>query len=139
VRVATIASARHSERFLSFDINMSCTGTVIAMAKTVVTETHYTDDLDGSAAAETINFSIDGANYEIDLSKTNRKAFEKVMAPYVGHARKVRNTRRSSGRRATARAHDLADVRVWAANNGFEVSDRGRVAAAVLDAYDAAH
>ena len=35
---------------------------------------------------------------------------------------------------ATARP-DLAAVRSWARNNGFDVSDRGRVSNAVLDAY----
>ena len=110
------------------------------MARTVVTTTTLTDDLDGSTASSTITFGFDGTNYEIDLSKSNAKAFEKAMALYVGHARKVRNTRaRSAGRRASARSHDLAEVRAWAASSGYEVSGRGRVAAAVLEAYDAAH
>jgi hypothetical protein len=30
-------------------------------------------------------------------------------------------------------------VREWAAQNGYTLSERGRVPAAVLDAYDAAH
>ena len=31
------------------------------------------DDLDGSEAAETVNFGLDGANYEIDLSAEQRR------------------------------------------------------------------
>lgn len=109
------------------------------MAKRVVTETKYTDDIDGSTATGTITFAFDGANYEIDLSKSNAKAFERTMALYVGHARKVRNSRnKASGRRGTGSNHDLADVRAWAAKTGYKVSERGRVATAVLDAYDKA-
>jgi hypothetical protein len=110
------------------------------MAREIVTTTKYTDDIDGSAAAGTINFSFDGVNYEIDLSKSNTRAFEKAIALYVGHARKVRNTRsRSAHRTSASGSRDLADVRAWATANGLEVSQRGRVAAAVLEAYDAAH
>jgi hypothetical protein len=109
------------------------------MAREIVTTTRYTDDIDGSAAAGTVNFSFNGVNYEIDLSKANTRALEKAMAVYVGHARKVRNTRSRANRRSGGSTHDLADVRAWAKANGFEVSGRGRVARAVLEAYDAAH
>lgn len=111
------------------------------MAKRVVTHTTYTDDLDGSNAATTISFGYDGANYEIDLSKANAKAFNKAMARYVGHARKVRDTRsRATTRRnAATAAHDLAAIREWAKSNGYAVSQRGRIAGAVLDAYTQAH
>jgi hypothetical protein len=34
---------------------------------------------------------------------------------------------------------DLGAIREWAAANGFEVSARGRVAATVIDAYEAAN
>lgn len=106
------------------------------MARQVVTTTTLTDDIDGSTASSTIAFSYEGTNYEIDLSKANAKAFEKTMALYVGHARKVRNTRRTSPRRANAT--DLGAVREWARANGYDVSDRGRVSAVILEAY-AAH
>ena len=32
-----------------------------------------------------------------------------------------------------------AELRTWARDNGYAVSDRGRVAASVAQAYDAAH
>ena len=37
------------------------------------------DDLDGGAAVETVTFALDGANYELDLSKKNAGAFRKVL------------------------------------------------------------
>ncbi|WP_314431798.1 histone-like nucleoid-structuring protein Lsr2, partial [Microbacterium lacticum] len=34
---------------------------------------------------------------------------------------------------------DYAPVREWAAQNGYTVSERGRIPASVLEAYDATH
>ena len=59
------------------------------MARRTVTETQYTDDMDGSPAADTVRFGIDGVEYEIDLSEENKSAFADAMALYVGHARRV--------------------------------------------------
>lgn len=109
------------------------------MAKKVVTTTEYTDDIDGSKAEGTISFGFEGTNYEIDLSKSNSRAFEKAMALYIGHARKVRGTRGRSTRAKASGKYDLGAVRAWAAENGYSVAPRGRVAADVLEAYDAAH
>ena len=36
-----------------------------------IREVRLVDDLDGEAADETVEFGIDGKNYEIDLSKEN--------------------------------------------------------------------
>jgi hypothetical protein len=115
------------------------------MAKT----TTIVDDLDGSANAETVEFSLGSNSYSIDLSKKNRAALEKALKPYIDSATKVggRGVRRNSGpagrrggRRTAAEAprQDLGVIRAWAQANGYEVSDRGRVAAAVVEAYNAA-
>jgi hypothetical protein len=111
---------------------------VSRMAKQVVTTTTYTDDIDGGPAIGTVTFGFEGTDYEIDLSRANTKAFEKVIALYVGHGRKVRNTRRRGAVSSTGR-RDLPQVRAWAHDNGYAVSDRGRVSAAILEAFDAAH
>ena len=102
------------------------------------------DDLDGGEAEESVSFSLDGVSYEIDLSSLNAEALREAIAPWVGHARRVsgRATRgRGPGRpRAAAAAKtDLADVRNWARENGYQVSDRGRVSQEVMTAYDGAH
>ncbi len=106
--------------------------------KTVVTEL-LVDDIDGSTGDRTINFTWDGVAYEIELSKRNAAAFEKTMKPYLDGGRRVRSTR--ARRVAVARngKRDLAGIRSWAEQNGFAVSSRGRIATAVLEAYDAAH
>lgn len=106
--------------------------------KTVVT---VTDDLDGSRDATTVTFGFDGTTYEIDLGKRNKRAMESALQPYLDVARKVRSapTRRRSAGRGRAGSRDLGAVRAWAAENGFQVSDRGRIPTAVIEAFDAAH
>jgi Lsr2 len=105
------------------------------------------DDIDGSEAAETVTFGLDGVQYEIDLSSENADRFRDVIAPYVGHARRSGGRRRSSGGSRSNGASSsssrsgasAADIRAWARENGWDVPDRGRVSAEVREAYDAAH
>lgn len=112
---------------------------VIGMAKKTTTLIELIDDVDGGKAERTVTFSFDGAQYEIDLSKKNATAMTKALKPYIDVARKVRATRsRTPSATKSAKRNDLADVRAWAAKNGHAVSDRGRIPAAVLEAYDTA-
>ena len=101
------------------------------------------DDLDESEADETVKFGLDGTDYEIDLTTAHAEELREKLAPYVGVARKAEGSsrRRSSGRSAPAASSgpSAAEVREWARENGWEVPDRGRVAADVREAYDAAH
>lgn len=102
------------------------------------------DDVDGGEADETVSFALDGVNYEIDLSAGNAAELRDALASWVGHARRTggraSGARRSAGAaRARSGSRDLTAVRSWARDNGFSVSDRGRVSSEVLTAYDAAH
>jgi len=98
-----------------------------------------TDDLDGSANAQAVSFSLDGTSWTIDLSSRNRVALEKALKPYIAKATKQgRRVRRASPVRGASRGN-LADVRAWAKSNGHAVSDRGRISAEIQQAYDAAH
>ncbi|MFP3786671.1 histone-like nucleoid-structuring protein Lsr2, partial [Burkholderia sp. SIMBA_024] len=58
------------------------------------------------------------------------------LAPFKEAGRRVASSsvraKASSGPRA-----DLDDIRKWARENGHTVSDRGRVAQTIIDAYDA--
>ena len=117
------------------------------MARKIVHQ--LVDDLDGTVLevgdGETVLFSLDGTAYEIDLTHANAAELREALAPYVASARSVsvrtaapgRTGARGGQRRSSQR--DYAPIREWAARNGFTVSERGRVPAAVLDAYDAPH
>ncbi|MBX7443369.1 MULTISPECIES: Lsr2 family protein [unclassified Arthrobacter] len=53
------------------------------------------DDLDGSEAAETVRFSLDGRSYEIDLNSAHARQFRASLLRYIRAGRKVS----SKGRR----------------------------------------
>lgn len=115
------------------------------MARRIVHQ--LVDDLDDSVLevgeGETVLFSLDGIAYEIDLSDANAAALRDAMAPYVSAARRISSARSAAPARSRARStsssRDLTAIREWAKANGHQVSERGRVAASVIDAYDAAH
>jgi len=95
------------------------------------------DDLEGGPADETVRFGLDGAHYEIDLSKKNANAFRRQLAPFLGHARRAgRGARRRPGRTAASRERS-GDIRAWAKEAGIAVSDRGRIPASVVEQYEA--
>jgi hypothetical protein len=96
------------------------------------------DDLDGGPADETVRLGVDGAEYEIDLSKKNAAAFRRKLAPFIDHARKAgRGQRRRPARTAASRDRS-GSIRAWAKQAGVAVSARGRVPASVVELYEAA-
>jgi hypothetical protein len=96
------------------------------------------DDLDGSQAAETLRFGIDGSEYEIDLSKKNATAFRRQLAPFVEHARKAGRGQRRRFVRTTSSRRRSGDIRAWAKEQGIAVSERGRIPASLVEQYEAA-
>ncbi|MGH3360810.1 MAG: histone-like nucleoid-structuring protein Lsr2 [Nocardioidaceae bacterium] len=99
------------------------------------------DDIEGGDADETVRFGLDGIDYEIDLSAGNADDLRNALAGYVGVARRVGGRRRAGrkGGATTTAGGSAAAIREWARENGWEVSDRGRVSAEVREAYAAAH
>ncbi|TRY19431.1 Lsr2 family protein [Tessaracoccus rhinocerotis] len=97
------------------------------------------DDLDGSSADRTIQFSLNGSAFEIDLSEANAQRLEKAMAPFIDKASKVTRGARKGQRPAVEGRSFSQAVRLWAKEQGITVPDRGRVPNGVIDQYNAAH
>ena len=101
------------------------------------------DDLDGSEAAEQVEFAVDGRSYEIDLSAENSAKLREALAPYVSAARR-RTGRRSStpvaapARPPSDREHNH-NIRQWAVAQGMKISERGRIPTNVIQAYRESH
>lgn len=96
------------------------------------------DDLEGGAADETVRFGLDGGLYEIDLSSKNAAKLRDAIRPYAAKGRRVqaRSSRSNSGKGAgQVRNPETALIRTWAKQNGYNVSDRGRIHQEVQDAY----
>jgi hypothetical protein len=113
------------------------------MAQKVVVE--MVDDLDGSPGGDvtTVGFALDGRSYEIDLNSRNAEKLRNSLAEFIAASRRHR-AGRGGGAAKAAPTHDAAArerahaVREWAREAGHEVSGRGRIPAAVVDAYEQA-
>ncbi|HEV2639182.1 MAG TPA: Lsr2 family protein [Actinocrinis sp.] len=98
-------------------------------------QTVLVDDIDGSEAQETVKFSLDGTEFEIDLTEAHAAELRDALAKFVDAGRKLGKssqavTAKRTGRKSAApnNAPDPAEVREWAKAQGIEVSNRGRVA-----------
>lgn len=111
------------------------------MAKQTVTL--LTDDIDGTEADRTVEFGLDGVNYTIDLSDKNAGKLRKVLDPYLTAASRIGRSA-TTGRipaRGTAAVPSRTNrdqnqaIREWATKNGYEVSERGRIPASIVEAF----
>ncbi|MBX7266637.1 Lsr2 family protein [Micromonospora sp. Llam7] len=112
------------------------------MAKKVITV--LTDDLDGGKADRTVEFSLDGVAYTIDVSDENAGVLRKALDPFIDAGRRLGRGGADTGR-APRRANGSAPqgmnreqnraVREWAINNGYKISERGRIPVEVVEAY----
>ena len=107
--------------------------------KTVV---QWLDDLDGGPAEDTVEFGLDGVDYELDLSADNAAALREALATYIAHAR-------SQGRRGSRRGarqvraspppsktrEQSRAIRQWARRHGYTVNVRGRISDEITEAY----
>jgi len=112
-------------------------------------------DLSGSDQdVETVEFSLDGSDFEIDLDPNEREELRKGLADFIEHARVTGRkgkskqrvspghrtgaamTRHNQGGRPEQRGHSAA-IREWATAQGYTVSSRGRIPTEVAEAYHA--
>lgn len=113
------------------------------MAKETITIVR--DDLDGTEGASSYKFGWGDDQYEIDLTEKNAQELEGFLSKYIEKAAKVtaRLPRAVSQGPSTMRKpgnkEELQKIRQWAKDNGYEVSERGRVAQSIQDAYHAAN
>lgn len=117
------------------------------------------DDLDESPADATVEFGVDGAAYEIDLSEANAAKLRDSLASFVAHARRTGGRRRVGGHpsrpaagaaagsgsasrpaaRTTVDREQNQAIREWARGQGLTVSERGRIPREVSEAFHKAH
>jgi hypothetical protein len=99
-------------------------------------------DVEGT---ETITFGLDGVSYEIDVCDAHAGELRDAFATYVGQGRRAGRAGATGGRRRAASAKGsgspdrIAAIRAWGRKNGHQVSERGRLAATLVEAYDKAH
>lgn len=121
------------------------------MAKRVTIQ--LVDDIDGSIiddkSGETIGFAVNGVEYEIDLKAKNATEFHRKLDYYIEHATRVGGRKRkpspatastpsTAGTPAKRDPAQTRAIRQWAADNGYEIGDRGRIPTDIEEAYNAA-
>jgi hypothetical protein len=104
------------------------------------------DDLDGTVAEDisTVTFGLDGASYEIDLTGGNADKLRDSLADLVGSTRRTggrakRGTTIKGAAAPAANREQTKAIRDWARQNGYELSDRGRIPSTVIEAFEEAH
>jgi hypothetical protein len=102
-------------------------------------EVRLEDDLSGGPAVETVQFGVDGANYEVDLNEKHAADLHRKLAPYIERARlsQRRHTRAGASRTAASRERSR-QIRAWAEQQGLDVADHGRLPANVIQEYERA-
>jgi hypothetical protein len=98
-------------------------------------QTLLVDDLDGSPADHAdFPFALDGKQYEIDLSAENQARLLEAVAPFIAAARRTGRGRQPV--KPAKRSKDTPKIRAWARENNWDIADRGRIPAEVLEAYE---
>ena len=130
------------------------------MARSEVIVYSYSCDVCGREIAEedqanahqvvTWGVNKGSATYEIDLCRSDLGKFRRAEGALeqffaaghrvAGGARRSRGTTAArGGRRGRGATADTPVIRDWARENGYEVSDRGRISQGLRDAYAAAN
>lgn len=104
------------------------------------TRVERVDDIDGevlpAGKGETVEFSLDGVSYEIDLGTRNAEALRGHFRDLIAAGRRVTVTGgRSRTVPAPTHGYDPRAVRKWAASNRVDVPARGRIPQAVVDRF----
>lgn len=102
------------------------------------------DDIDGSTDdVVTCAFGLGDSQFEIDLNAAHREELESALGKFVDAARQVRGGQpaRQARKVKTERVdrEQTHAIRQWAKDNGYEVSERGRIAKNIVEAFEAAH
>lgn len=110
------------------------------MARTVVTQ--YLSDLSGIEADESVELTIDGKAYRLDLTTDEARELRGTIASYTDKGERLSTEEAikslKPGNNTRARK-ERARIREWARENGYDIGDRGRISQTVYDAYYAAN
>jgi hypothetical protein len=102
--------------------------------------TKLVDDLDGETEAEmTLTFGLDGKEYEIDLHDENYEKYYAILELLASAGRRVVPVHNKVVSKTQGRTREeLVMIREWARANGHKVSEFGRIAESIIEAFEAA-
>jgi hypothetical protein len=103
------------------------------------------DDIDGETeGAETINFTLDGQEWAIDLAEENYLLFQQKLDEHRAWLKEMADYGRPVERRIgqiskpkpTRSPKELAEIREWLRGQGHKVSDFGRIREELMDLWE---
>jgi hypothetical protein len=106
-------------------------------------EIQLLDDIDGTPAAETLRFALDGVDYEIDVHAGHASELRTSLEKYVRHARRLGRGHMVTSARTGLRLPVRSDraqsqaIRDWARRKGIDLNDRGRIPQRVAQRFEA--
>lgn len=118
------------------------------MAKKVVLIDDINGELIDEGLGQTVEFTVHGTHYTLDLGVKNLDAFNKDLKKWIDAATEVESPRRSAASSTTKRRapsgsgrppEELAAIREWLTKEGHQVSERGRIKGELIQLFDDAH
>lgn len=104
----------------------------------MATRTIKESDISGAPGAESVKLAFGGTRtLEVDLTAEEQNQLMELLEPYFSVARPVSQLRSSDVPETSIEERER--MRVWARENGYELSDFGRVPKAIRVAYDKVH
>ena len=103
---------------------------------TVVCDLPHDGEVEGN---ETVSFSVDGTAYEIDVCSAHAKELHNIFTGYIEHARRVTGAARRRKARSGPGRERSSEIRQWARERDYKVSERGRIPASIIAEYEATH
>ncbi|WP_169332547.1 histone-like nucleoid-structuring protein Lsr2 [Corynebacterium mastitidis] len=98
----------------------------------------YHDDYSGKTFPReelvTVHYTVDGTEYEIDLSEESFDLFMKSMDKWTSKSRVARRKKQRSRSGSQANS-EAAAIRKWAQEHGYKVGQTGRIAADIKKDY----
>lgn len=107
------------------------------MAQKILVE--LLDDMDGSEAVGTFEFTHKGVDYAIDFNQTHMDEYTQMFEYLTQMARVVKGKKRApygSKKSATPVVGKTQEMREWLRAAGHDVKDRGRVPSHLVDLYN---
>lgn len=105
----------------------------------IKTTTELIDDVDGTKADQTVDFSFLGTRYEIDLTAKHTDQMRKALQPWLDRARRANGKavrhRTTHARSVTKTKPTYDEIRAWAKENGLRVAEKGRIANTVIEQF----
>lgn len=86
---------------------------------------------------QTVRFMWDEIPLTMELCEEHYDKLEKRVKVFVEKARRAEPPRRA--RRAAGNGQDVTHIREWAKAKGYQVGEKGRLPAEVMEAYEEAH